>query len=118
LRLENFTVAWNVLEGIIAVGARVLAGSPALIGFGVDSAVESVSGGVLIWRLRVEQTGQLTQPASRPLNSGPSAWLASRSSRSRHTSPSSRSVTLARLGLNALFGWWWADEDCPPEADE
>jgi divalent metal cation (Fe/Co/Zn/Cd) transporter len=58
LRLEYFTVAWNVVEGVIAVGAGVLAGSPALIGFGIDSAVESASGVVLIWRLRVEQVGR------------------------------------------------------------
>jgi divalent metal cation (Fe/Co/Zn/Cd) transporter len=57
LRLEYFTVGWNVIEGVIAVTAGVVAGSPALIGFGVDSAVESVSGGVLIWRLRVEESG-------------------------------------------------------------
>jgi divalent metal cation (Fe/Co/Zn/Cd) transporter len=58
LRLEYFTVAWNVVEGIVAVGAGVIAGSPALIGFGVDSAVESVSGGVLIWRLATEHSGR------------------------------------------------------------
>jgi divalent metal cation (Fe/Co/Zn/Cd) transporter len=58
LRLEYFTVAWNVLEGIVAIGAGVLAGSPALIGFGVDSAVESVSGGALIWRLGIERSGR------------------------------------------------------------
>lgn len=57
LALEYLTVGWNVVEGIVAIGAGVLAGSPALIGFGVDSAVESVSGGVLVWRLRSELHG-------------------------------------------------------------
>ncbi|MGH2355321.1 MAG: cation transporter, partial [Chloroflexota bacterium] len=51
LLLEYVTVGWNIVEGIVAIGAGVLAGSPALIGFGADSFVESVSGGVLIWRL-------------------------------------------------------------------
>lgn len=58
LLLEYITVGWNILEGIIAVTAGVLAGSPALIGFGADSFVESVSGGVLIWRLARERSGR------------------------------------------------------------
>ena len=57
LLLEYLTVGWNVIEGVIAVGAGIAAGSPALIGFGIDSFVESVSGGVLIWRLRSELAG-------------------------------------------------------------
>ena len=52
LSLEYFTVGWNVLEGVIAITAGVLAGSIALVGFGLDSYVEVASGGVLIWRLR------------------------------------------------------------------
>jgi cation diffusion facilitator family transporter len=55
--LEYITVGWNLVEGVVAVGAGLLAGSPALIGFGVDSFVESVSGSVLIWRLRTELNG-------------------------------------------------------------
>jgi hypothetical protein len=51
LRLEYLTVAWNVIEGVIAIGAGVVAGSIALIGFGIDSIVETVSGVVLTWRL-------------------------------------------------------------------
>src|SRR3954471_24806727 len=57
LLLEYLTVGWNLVEGIVAVVAGVLAASPALIGFGVDSAVESVSGSFLIWRLRAEVQG-------------------------------------------------------------
>jgi len=57
LVLEYLTVAWNIAEGLIAVGAGLAAGSIALIGFGVDSFVESVSGSVLIWRLRAEAGG-------------------------------------------------------------
>jgi len=51
-RLEYLTLAWNVLEGVVAVGAGVLAGSTALVGFGADSFIESVSGAVLLWRLQ------------------------------------------------------------------
>lgn len=57
LRLEYLTVGWNIVEGVIAIGAGLAAGSVALIGFGIDSFVESVSGSVLIWRLRAEVTG-------------------------------------------------------------
>jgi cation diffusion facilitator family transporter len=52
LYLEYFTVSWNVLEGVIAITAGILAGSIALVGFGLDSYIEVASGAVLIWRLR------------------------------------------------------------------
>jgi divalent metal cation (Fe/Co/Zn/Cd) transporter len=49
---EYFTVGWNVIEGIVAIAAGIVAGSIALIGFGLDSYIEVASGIVLIWRLR------------------------------------------------------------------
>lgn len=52
LLAEYFTVGWNVLEGIIAIAAGIVAGSIALVGFGLDSYIEVASGLVLIWRLR------------------------------------------------------------------
>ncbi|MGH2590706.1 MAG: cation diffusion facilitator family transporter [Actinomycetota bacterium] len=55
LRLEYLTVGWNVVEGIVAVSAALLAGSVALLAFGIDSFVESASGSVLIWRLLAER---------------------------------------------------------------
>jgi divalent metal cation (Fe/Co/Zn/Cd) transporter len=58
LRLEYLTVGWNILEGIVAIAAAVSAGSVALLGFGIDSFVESVSGSVLVWRLRAEHGGR------------------------------------------------------------
>jgi divalent metal cation (Fe/Co/Zn/Cd) transporter len=51
--LEWFTVGWNVVEALVAVGAGLLAGSVALIGFGVDSGIEVVSAVGLLWRLRI-----------------------------------------------------------------
>lgn len=57
LRLEWLTVGWNILEGLVGVGAAVAAGSVALLGFGIDSFVESASGAVLVWRLKAERTG-------------------------------------------------------------
>ena len=50
LYLSIFTVAYNFLEGIVSIAAGAAAGSIALIGFGLDSFVESLSGGVMIWR--------------------------------------------------------------------
>ena len=41
--------AWHVIEFAIAVGAGLTAGSVALIGFGFDSAIEALSGGVIVW---------------------------------------------------------------------
>ena len=49
--LEYFTIGYNSLEGLIAVGAGLMAGSIALIGFGFDSLIEVTSGAVLLWRL-------------------------------------------------------------------
>lgn len=57
LRLEAFTLAYNVVEAGIALTAAWLAGSVALLGFGADSVVESLSAAVLAWRLRREQQG-------------------------------------------------------------
>ena len=56
LALEYASVGWNVIEGVIAVGAALSAGSVALLGFGIDSFVESASACILIWRLRAERT--------------------------------------------------------------
>jgi divalent metal cation (Fe/Co/Zn/Cd) transporter len=168
LRLEYLTVGWNVVEGVVAVTAAVLAGSVALLGFGVDSFVESASGGVLVWRLLAERRGAdperverldarahrlvgaslfllaayvafeaaaalWTREAPRPSAVGiglaavsilAMQWLA-RAKRRAARRLGSRAleadafqttacfwlsiVTLAGVGLNALFGWWWAD---------
>ena len=57
-RLEYFTLGWNLTEAAVAVGAGVFAGSIALIGFGVDSLIESLSGGILLWRLQWTKTDE------------------------------------------------------------
>jgi divalent metal cation (Fe/Co/Zn/Cd) transporter len=169
LRLEYLTVGWNIVEGIVAVAAALAAGSVALLGFGIDSFVESVSGLILIWRLRAEIGGDrdeatieamerraerlvglsffalaayITFDAVTTLLAGdrPEAspvgialtmvsivvmlWLA-RAKRQVAGELGSRAlaadaeqtqacwylsvVVLAGIGLNALFGWWWAD---------
>jgi divalent metal cation (Fe/Co/Zn/Cd) transporter len=169
IRLEYVTVGWNIVEGVVAIGAGMAAGSVALIGFGIDSFVESISGSVLIWRLRAETVGGADEerieaverraerlvgvsflvlgayvafraieslvaqdePAASPVGIALTLlslvvmlWLA-RAKRRTGEALSSRALiadsqqtfacwylsatTLAGLGLNAVFGWWWAD---------
>lgn len=54
LRLEYLTLGWNGLEASIAILAGLLAGSIALMAFGIDSVIECASGAVLVWRLRTD----------------------------------------------------------------
>ena len=169
LRLEYLTVGWNLMEGAIAVTAALAAGSVALLGFGIDSFVESVSGSVLVWRLRAETAGDRAEetierferraerlvgisffalaayvvfdaittlvsqerPHASPVgialtavSIGVMLWLA-RAKRRTATELGSRAlaadaeqtqacwylsiVVLTGIGLNAVFGWWWAD---------
>jgi divalent metal cation (Fe/Co/Zn/Cd) transporter len=169
LRLEYLTVGWNVVEGIVAVTAALAAGSVALLGFGIDSFVESSSGLILIWRLRAEMAGDRDEvgiesverraerlvglsflllaayiafdavttlvaqekPEASPvgialtsLSIAVMLWLA-RAKRRVAEELGSRAlaadaeqtqacwylsvVVLVGIGLNALFGWWWAD---------
>jgi divalent metal cation (Fe/Co/Zn/Cd) transporter len=53
-RLEFFTIAWNTVEGLVAVVAGLIAGSISLVGFGIDSFIEVTSGSVLLWRMSVD----------------------------------------------------------------
>jgi divalent metal cation (Fe/Co/Zn/Cd) transporter len=169
LRLEYLTVGWNVVEGLVAITAGLAAGSVALLGFGVDSFVESASGLVLVWRLRAERNAasheriELVEHRAQRLVAGslvllaayiaidagssllagdrpePSTvgiglavasivamrWLAGAKHRVG-VALGSRAMTadafqtnacfwlsvalLAGIGLNALLGWWWADQ--------
>jgi divalent metal cation (Fe/Co/Zn/Cd) transporter len=59
------TIAWNLIEAAIAIAAGAIAGSVALVGFGVDSLIESSSGAVLLWRLRAERRGMGTEMIER-----------------------------------------------------
>lgn len=62
LHLEYITVGWNIVEGIVAVSAALLAGSVAILGFGIDSFVECASAVVMIWRLHAERDHRMNGP--------------------------------------------------------
>lgn len=64
-RLEYFTLAWNSVEAVVSLAAGVVAGSIALIGFGMDSVIENGSAVALLWRLRRanEATGRQRERA-------------------------------------------------------
>jgi divalent metal cation (Fe/Co/Zn/Cd) transporter len=57
LWLEYFTLTWNLIEAVVGMVAGIAAGSVALVGFALDSLIESSSAGILIWRLRAEDRG-------------------------------------------------------------
>ena len=55
LRLEYLSVGWTLIEAAVGIIAALAASSVALLGFGIDSVIETLSAGVLIWRLRAER---------------------------------------------------------------
>jgi divalent metal cation (Fe/Co/Zn/Cd) transporter len=158
-RLEYITIVWNSLEGIIAIGAGVIAGSIALVGFGIDSVIEVSSGAIILWRLvsgehreelalKLVGVSFLALAAYVALDAIKSLWFfevpdasyigigiaalslgvmpilarakrrvaAQINSRAMHADSRQTdlctylsAILLGGLGLNALFGWWWAD---------
>jgi len=52
--LEWLTIGWMTVEGVVAIGAGISAGSLVVLAFGLDSLIELASAGVLMWRLSVE----------------------------------------------------------------
>jgi divalent metal cation (Fe/Co/Zn/Cd) transporter len=161
-RLEYFTVGWNLLEAAVAIGAGLLAGSIALIGFGIDSLIETSSGAVLLWRLQEGKEGEKRERralrlvgisllalaayvaiyaakglvlkerpeesiigmilaavslAVMPLLASAKRRVAARINSRALVADSHQTdicaylsaILLVGLGLNALFGWWWAD---------
>jgi divalent metal cation (Fe/Co/Zn/Cd) transporter len=61
LRLEYATLAWNVVGAVVVVVAAVAAGSVALAGFGLDSAIEIFASLVVIWQLTDVDQGRERQ---------------------------------------------------------
>ncbi len=168
VRLEIFTITWNVVEAVVAIGVGLVVGSVALLGFGVDSGIEVISAVALLWRLykagpdaSAEEHGAAEKKALYLVaatffllaayiayeaigallsGEGPEsstvalvlsvvsilvmptlAYLKGRTGRemgSQALVADSKETwvcaylsvaLLAAVGLNAAFGWWWAD---------
>ena len=54
LRLNYITIGYNLVEAIVSFVAGLVAGSVALVGFGLDSAIEVTAAGAAQWRLRAD----------------------------------------------------------------
>jgi len=65
VRLEYLTLGWNTMEAVVAIVAGVVAGSIALVGFGLDSVIETFSGATLLWRLRADHDHERGERAER-----------------------------------------------------
>jgi len=52
--LEWLTIAWMVIEAVVALWSAYVAQSVTLLAFGLDSVIELISAGILVWRLTVE----------------------------------------------------------------
>jgi divalent metal cation (Fe/Co/Zn/Cd) transporter len=57
LWLVGVTLAYNVVEAVVALAAGAAADSIALLGFGLDSGIEIAAAAVLLWRLSLETRG-------------------------------------------------------------
>jgi len=57
IRLEVFTVAWNVVEAVVSVGLGIYYNSTALAAFGFDRMIETAAAVILAWRLIAEYRG-------------------------------------------------------------
>jgi len=49
VRIQVLTLVWMTVEAVVSLGAAWIARSPALLGFGGDSAVELLSAAVVLW---------------------------------------------------------------------
>ena len=76
LSLEYLTIGWNILEGVIAVSAALLAGSVALLAFGLDSFIECASGAIMLWRLLAERNHRLSRAQLERIEHQASKWIA------------------------------------------
>ena len=165
LRLNYLTLAYNTAEAIVSLAAGLVAGSVALVGFGVDSGIEVAASVAAQWRLRADLdlarrervervtrqvigTSFLVLAAYVTVDSVTTLWrreapeasrvglvilvlsvlvmpVLARAKRRIARALQSRAleadaaqtslcaylsvIALAGVGLNAAFGWWWAD---------
>ncbi len=58
--LSWLTLAWMGIEGGVAIGAAIAAGSGALLGFGLDSGIEAMASIIVIWRFTGSRLASVT----------------------------------------------------------
>ena len=75
VRIELITIIWMTVEAAIAITTGLATRSVSLQGFGIDSIIELIAGGVLLWRLLVEQRGGTTAAVERAERRA--AWITS-----------------------------------------
>lgn len=63
--LAAASVGYNVVEAVVAIAAGLVAGSVALVGFGLDSTVEVASGVIVLWQFRARIPEEREQQALR-----------------------------------------------------
>ncbi len=61
LRLEYITIAWNILEGLVAMVLGFISGSVSLFAYGLESSVEVFSSSVTVWELKGTGKGRETK---------------------------------------------------------
>jgi hypothetical protein len=98
-RLELFSVAWMMVEAVVAIGAGIAAHSISLIAFGIDSLIELASAGVLICAFRSSSsTGAPSRsPPSGPQAGSPAVFCS-------HSPPMSRSPPVGVYGIARARG--------------
>ncbi len=74
VRVEQVTICYMIVEAVVAIGAGIAARSVLLTAFGLDSIIELVTGGVLLWRLLTEARGGELARVERAENRA--AWVA------------------------------------------
>src|SRR5204863_8819740 len=75
LLLTYITLAWMTIEGAAALLLGWVSKSLLLEAFGIDSLIELFSGGVLLWRLRVETTGAATSEHVEAVEHRAAKWV-------------------------------------------
>ncbi|MFK4085049.1 cation diffusion facilitator family transporter [Kribbella sp. NPDC020789] len=112
--LAAASVTYNVLEAIVAITAGVVAGSVALVGFGLDSVVEVSSGLIILWQFRHRLPETREKQALRLLAFsffGLAAYVAFESIRSLvtgadpETSPVGIGLAIASLIVMPFLSW-------------
>ncbi len=73
VQIEIITVVWMIIEAVIAIGAGIIARSVLLTAFGLDSVIELVTGGALLWRLTTEARNGSLERVERAENKA--AWI-------------------------------------------